>query len=412
MERSFTFTALLLLLNLSFSLAFYGNRDAVVELTPKNFREVVLKTNQLAAVEFYAPWCGHCQRLAPEWKKAANNLKGLATVAAVNCDDEKNRPLCGEYGIQGFPTIKIFRTDRNKKSGARTRKPTDYQGPRDAKAIVDHLLSIQPSNVRFIKQDASKVKSQRSIHIDDFLANQNETLPKALLFTDKSTTTPLYKALSVEFGDDRMLFGEIKKTEKSILDTYSIKAFPTLLVITSQNEPVIYKGALKYEALRQFLEQHALSKKDTKSASAAKATAEQQQVTVQELNSDKEMEQHCSSSANVICVIAVVPTDEKEKADTVELLKELSAASSQRFHFGWILEDRSASVVGKLDLVRDFPTLFIVHTNKQLYRPYVGAWNKQNIMQWLDQIASGRTQAWSYQGSLKIDASKQWRDEL
>lgn len=46
--------------------------------------------------------------LAPEWNKAADNLRGLVKVAAIDCDAEANKGVCGYYEIKGFPTIKIF----------------------------------------------------------------------------------------------------------------------------------------------------------------------------------------------------------------------------------------------------------------------------------------------------------------
>ena len=51
--------------------------------------------------------CGHCRNLAPEYQKAAKALKGIVGVGAIDCDQEANKPLCGQYGIQGFPTIKV-----------------------------------------------------------------------------------------------------------------------------------------------------------------------------------------------------------------------------------------------------------------------------------------------------------------
>jgi len=56
-------------------------------------------------------------RLAPAWTKAAANLNGLVKVAAIDCDEDQNKPICSQYGIQGFPTIKTFtpRADKGKK---------------------------------------------------------------------------------------------------------------------------------------------------------------------------------------------------------------------------------------------------------------------------------------------------------
>jgi len=71
---------------------------------------------------------GHCKNLAPEWEKAAVSLKGLVKVGAINCDDEKE--LCGSYGIQGFPTIKLFPAEQVAEKKGVSKKPVDYQQAR------------------------------------------------------------------------------------------------------------------------------------------------------------------------------------------------------------------------------------------------------------------------------------------
>merc|ERR1719299_210797 len=114
----------------SSSLAMFAGTD-VVELTPSNFQKEVMKSDALWIVEFYAPWCGHCQRLTPEYTKAAKALKGVVKIGAVNADE--HRSLGGQYGVQGFPTIKIFGLNKN--------KPEDYNGGRDAKGLVDGGLA-------------------------------------------------------------------------------------------------------------------------------------------------------------------------------------------------------------------------------------------------------------------------------
>ena len=49
-----------------------------------------------AQIEFYAPWCGHCQRLTPEYIKAAKNVEGLAKLGAINCDEQVNSSITRE----------------------------------------------------------------------------------------------------------------------------------------------------------------------------------------------------------------------------------------------------------------------------------------------------------------------------
>lgn len=67
----------------------------------------------------------------PEYTKLAKALKGVAKVGAVNADE--HRSLGGQYGVKGFPTIKIF--------GANKKSPIDYNNQRTAQAMADAALA-------------------------------------------------------------------------------------------------------------------------------------------------------------------------------------------------------------------------------------------------------------------------------
>jgi protein disulfide-isomerase A6 len=107
---------------------FYTKRSGIVDLTAQNFRKEVLsgKSGLPWIVEFYAPWCGHCQKLKPDYVKMAAKLKGIVNVGAVDCDNKANAQLAQQYQIQGFPSIKVIAADG---------KAHDYNGPRTAAAM-------------------------------------------------------------------------------------------------------------------------------------------------------------------------------------------------------------------------------------------------------------------------------------
>lgn len=68
------------------SWALYPSRGNVVDLSPSNFDSQVIRGDEVWIVEFFAPWCGHCKNLVPEYTKAANALKvGLLFLVHPPC---------------------------------------------------------------------------------------------------------------------------------------------------------------------------------------------------------------------------------------------------------------------------------------------------------------------------------------
>lgn len=97
----------------------------VAQLTKDSFTDYMAR-NPYSMVEFFAPWCGHCKKLAPEYEQAASTFKGRAGFAAV--DGTTEEMLSRVYGIQGYPTLKWF---------FRGREVSDYSGPRTGDAITE-----------------------------------------------------------------------------------------------------------------------------------------------------------------------------------------------------------------------------------------------------------------------------------
>ncbi|KAJ8923867.1 hypothetical protein NQ315_010449 [Exocentrus adspersus] len=96
--------------------------------------------HETALVMFYAPWCGHCKRLKPEYAKAAEDLvRNDPPVALVKVDcTEAGKETCNKNSVSGYPTLKIFRNGEYSQ---------DYNGPRDAVGIVKYMKAqVGPSS--------------------------------------------------------------------------------------------------------------------------------------------------------------------------------------------------------------------------------------------------------------------------
>lgn len=115
---------------LAASVAAADSESNVHSLKTDTFKDFI-KEHDLVLAEFFAPWCGHCKALAPEYEIAATELKEKS-IPLVKVDCTEEGALCEEYGVEGYPTLKVFR-------GLDSVKP--YGGARKSEAYDSFTFS-------------------------------------------------------------------------------------------------------------------------------------------------------------------------------------------------------------------------------------------------------------------------------
>ncbi|EPS71244.1 protein disulfide-isomerase, partial [Genlisea aurea] len=213
--------------------------EKVLTLDHSNFRDAISK-HDFIVVEFYAPWCGHCKALAPEYEKAASELSSHdppVALAKIDANDEKNRDLATEYEIQGFPTIKILR------NGGKYIQ--DYKGPRDAEGIVSYLKKqLGPASTEIKSaEDAFSLIDEKQIFIvgifPDFAREEFQNY------------TALAEKLRTDYGFGHTLDAKLIPRGESV-------SKPTLRLLKPFDELFVDSEDFTLESLEKFVEESSI----------------------------------------------------------------------------------------------------------------------------------------------------------
>lgn len=124
----------------------YTTVDDVSIFTAHNFKTKLYGQDRGVLLEFYNSWCGFCQRFAPSWKALATDIRTWnVEIGAIDCSDEDNSPICREFEILGYPTLRYFHEnfqEAPKKIGTDVKKGENVDALR-ANLIEQMLLEQQ-----------------------------------------------------------------------------------------------------------------------------------------------------------------------------------------------------------------------------------------------------------------------------
>lgn len=232
----------------------YPEEDGVLVLTKETFERATQDFNNLL-VEFYAPWCGHCKALAPEYSKAAQTLKDEGSdIRLAKVDATTETELAEKYQVKGYPTIKFLR-------GGKT---VEYAAGRLANDFVAWLKKKTGPSARNIDTvaDLNAVKENQDFVIVGFfkdyssdsalafleIASDNDEVVFAItsadaVFTEFQVSQDTVIAFKTYDEGRADLKGEINN--KTITDFITSHRLPLVVEFTQETAQKIFGGEIK-----------------------------------------------------------------------------------------------------------------------------------------------------------------------
>lgn len=236
--------------------------------TAETFATQVVETKHF--VMFYAPWCGHCKRLAPTWNELAKlyNEKEEKEVIIAKVDCTTETALCAENDVTGYPTLKFF---PNGKDGA-----VRYKGVRDLSALQDFVeeqLGREPEVEAGEAEEGTRPEGplydlneknfpffiQTGYHFVKFFAPWCGHCKRL---------APTWEDLAKIYADDKNIFiSKVDCTQnQQICSNNAVRGYPTLILFKDGQKIDDYSGQRELDDFKTYL-QKMTSQKDNKAAS-------------------------------------------------------------------------------------------------------------------------------------------------
>ena len=389
---------LLFIVAVSVVSALYGPKSDVIQAGANDFKDIVLKDKGIVIVEFYAPWCGHCKSLTPEYEKAAKALGGVVKIVAV--DATAHESLAQKYQVQGFPTLKVF--------GADKKAPTDYQGQRTADAIISEAMKQANALVKSrkngsgagakAKADKPKSKSSGGSKSPSAVVELTEANFNAMVMESTEpwlveffapwcghckALAPEWEKAAAELKADGIRLGAVDATQHGELaQKYGVKGYPTIKVFPggAKKKGSTYKGPREAAGIVDYA-------RSTLGGSVQAASIELQELTSPEVFSST-----CGSAK--LCAMLFLPhildSGAQGRNAYLDTFKEIAAEFRRMpIAFVWTEANAQPALESGFSINGNFPTLAMVSVEKKAFAVPKVSWSKKNLQAFLQGVLSG-----------------------
>ncbi|KAM3968446.1 protein disulfide-isomerase A5 [Aphomia sociella] len=229
----------------------------VVHLDAENFNSILSKAEH-ALVVFYAPWCGHCKRIKPEFEKAAARIKSEKIDGVLGAvDATKQASLASQFGVKGYPTLKYFNKGEYK---------YDAGHARQEEQIVSFIKDPQepPPPPPPEKPWAEEESAVRHLNTATFRNTLRKIKHAVIMFYAPwcghcKSTKPEFVSAAEQFADELMVaFGAVDCTEhQDLCANYNVKGYPTIKYFSYFDKQVKdYTGGRKEADFVSYIHSH------------------------------------------------------------------------------------------------------------------------------------------------------------
>ncbi|KAI9124564.1 hypothetical protein K1719_004486 [Acacia pycnantha] len=238
MKHALAFAVLLVSFSLLNSSSFssvqpFSVDGTVLQLDESNF-DSAISTFDRILVDFYAPWCGHCQRLSPELDAAAPALSALKEpIVIAKVDADKYSRLARKYDVNAYPSLMLFIHG----------VPTDYHGPRKADLLVRYLKKFAAPDVTVLDSDSA---------VNNFV----EACTLFPIFIGFGLSSSMIENSAIKYKKNAW-FSIAKDFSEDVMGSYHFDKVPALVSINEEyNEWNTLYGPFEEKIVEDFVKQN------------------------------------------------------------------------------------------------------------------------------------------------------------